>query len=205
MICATPHVWADHAVLIDELPSRVGALNAVLVARGIPVQVVTGRELAAPRAAGLSDDELRAISLGGSGRWLLIEPGAGPIDGALDDAVDALHARGMRCVIAHPERHAGADATERLAGLVARGALVQVAAALLVGHDAAPTILDWAGRGLVHLVASDAHSARAGRPAAVSAGLEALLSVPRLAPHLDWIARTAPHAVLAGRSVTSPF
>lgn len=205
VICATPHIRADHDVIIDELPARVNALNAALVARQIPVEVVTGGELAAPRAADLSDAELRAVSLGGSGRWILLEPGAGPMDDALDAVVDALHARGVRCVIAHPERHAGADAAERLAGLVARGALVQVTAALLVGHGAAPTILDWASQGLVHLVASDAHSAQFGRPAAVSAGLEALIGVPRLAPHLDWIARTAPRELLAGRSVTPPF
>lgn len=205
VICATPHIRADHDVIIGELPARVAALNAALVAQRIPVRVVTGGELAAPRAAGLTDAELRAVSLGGSGRWILLEPGAGPMGAALDAAVDALHERGVRCVIAHPERHAGADAAERLAGLVARGALVQVTAALLVGHGAAPTILDWAAQGLVHLVASDAHSAHVGRPAALSAGLEALAGVPRLRPHLDWIARAAPRAVLAGRSVTPPF
>lgn len=66
-------------------------------------------------------------------------------------------------------------------------------------------MLDWAARGLVHLVASDAHSARFGRPVAISAALAALGAVPRLAGHLDWIGRDAPRAILAGRPVSPPF
>lgn len=204
-ICATPHIHVDHDVVIDELASRVGGLNAAFDAAGYAVRVVTGGELSAPLSATLSDGELRAVSLGGTGRWILVEPGHGPMDDALDDVVDALHARGVCCVIAHPERHAGADAAARLHGLVERGALVQVTAAYLNGHGAAPTILDWAAQGLVHLVASDAHSARIGRPVAVADGLRALAGVPRLAPHVEWIAHEAPRAVLAGEAVTPPF
>lgn len=205
VIAATPHIRADHDVVIGELPARVAALNDVIARAGLDVTVVTGGEVAAPEAADLTDDELRAVSLGGAGRWILLEPGPGPMDDALDDAVDALHARGVRCVVAHPERHAGADAADRLAGLVARGALIQVTAAYLPAGDAAPTMLDWAARGLVHVVASDAHSSRFGRAATVSEGLAALERVPEVAPHLGWIARAAPRAILAGEDVTPPF
>lgn len=204
-ICATPHIHDDHDVVIEEIPAHVAVLNATLEAAEIAVKVVRGGELSAPLAPRLSDAELRAVSLGGGERWLLIEPAPGPMDDDLEAIVDHLHDRGLQCIIAHPERHAGADAQARLRALVERGCLVQVTAAFLVGHGAAPVILAWAEAGLVHLVASDAHSARAGRPVAVSEGLGALAAVPRLAPHLHWIAHEAPRAVLAGEAVSPPF
>lgn len=205
VIAATPHIRSDHDVVLDELPTRVAELNAAILSAGLAIKVVTGGEVAAPDCDRLTDDELRAVTLGGGGRWILLEPGPGPMDDALEATVDALHERDVRCVIAHPERHAGADAAERLAALVARGALVQVTAGYLPGGDAAPTMLDWAARGLVHVVSSDAHSARFGRTATVSEGLEALAGVPELAPHMDWIAREGPRAILAGEDVTPPF
>ena len=205
VLCATPHIRSDHDVVIDELPARVAALDDALRGAGIPVRVLSGGEVAAPLASELSSADLRAVSLGGSGQWILLEPAPGAMDGALEAVVEQLHGRGVRCVIAHPERHAGADAAQRLARLVARGALVQVTAALVADGDAAPTLLEWAAQGLVHLLGSDAHSARGGRPVALSAGLARLAQVPRVAPHVGWIAREAPLAVLAGRPVVVPF
>ena len=204
VICATPHIRDDHDVLIHELPERVAALNAALRAEGIPVIVERGGEVAAPLAPRLTDAELAGVTLGG-GEWILLEPAAGPMDDALQAEVDALHARGLRCLIAHPERHAGGDAGERLHALVNSGALVQVTAALLVGHPAAPTMLHWATQGLVHVVGSDAHSAQFGRPATVAEGLAELATVPEVLPHLEWMARTAPQAILSGVPLTSPF
>lgn len=204
-ICATPHIHVDHDVVIGEIEARVAVLNATLEAAGIPVTVVTGGELSAPLADRLTDAELRAVSLGGGGHWILVEPAPGPMDDALEAVVDHLHRRGVRCVIAHPERHAGADAAGRLRALVERGCLVQVTSAFLVGHGAAPVMLEWAEAGLVHLVSSDAHSARIGRPATVSTGLGALAVVPRIEAHMDWIAHEAPRAVLAGEPVLPPF
>jgi len=205
VVCATPHIRADHDVVVDELPARVSALNDAFAGAGIAVRVVTGGEVAAPLVDELSDADLRAVSLGGTGTWILLEPRPGVMDDALDATVARLHARGLRCVLAHPERHAGADAADRLAGLVARGVLVQATAALIADSDAAATMLDWAARGLVHLLGSDAHSARVGRPLALSAGLARLASVPLIAPHIAWVAHEAPRAVLDGRSVVAPF
>ncbi len=204
-ICATPHIRADHDVRIEHLPQRVAALNDALAEAGIAVTIVTGGELGAERFPALSDDDLRAISLGGGGKWILLEPRPGPMDDALEATVDALHGRGFRAVIAHPERHAGADAADRLAALVAQGALVQATVEFLYEGGAAPVLAQWAAAGLVHLVGSDAHTSRAGRPAAVSRGLGALLAVPAVSPHIDWVARDGPRAVIAGEDVTPPF
>jgi hypothetical protein len=66
-------------------------------------------------------------------------------------------------------------------------------------------LIDLAGHGLVHLLGSDAHSARAGRAVKLSHGLARLAEVECVAPHLDWVARDGPRAIIAGEDVTPPF
>jgi protein-tyrosine phosphatase len=204
-VCATPHVRHDHDVVIAELPERVSALEAELERRGVGVRIALGAEVAESALDGLDDAELRSATLGGGGRWLLLEPVPGPLSESLDAAVEALGRRGLRCVIAHPERHAHAELAAHLERLVGLGALVQVTAAFLEHEHAAPVILELAERGLVHLIGSDAHSARAGRPVALSAALAALRETGRVGPHVEWVANTAPAAILSGDDVAPPW
>ena len=205
VVCATPHIRHDHDVRIHELGGRVAELNEELGRRGVPVRIEPAGELAETTADGLSLDELQAISLGGGGRWLLVEPAPGPIGESLVHVVGLLRERGFRSVIAHPERHAADDIHERLAELVAEDALVQVTAAHLESGPASASMLELADTGLVHLLGSDAHSSRAGRPAQLSRALAALATVPALAGHLEWIAKDAPAAILRGEDVEPPF
>jgi tyrosine-protein phosphatase YwqE len=65
-------------------------------------------------------------------------------------------------------------------------------------------VLRLARDGLVHLLASDAHSSRAGRPLRLRAALSRLGEV--CSPEqLTWIAQTAPEAILRGEPITAPF
>jgi protein-tyrosine phosphatase len=204
-VCATPHIRHDHDVVIAELPERAAALNSQLRRRGVGVLVTTGGEVAEPTLARLDDDELRRVSLGAGGRWILVEPAPGVLSASLDAAVEDLGLRGFRSVIAHPERHAHGDLAEHLASLVGRGALVQVTAAMLEREEAAPLIVELAERGLVHLLGSDAHSSRAGRPVRLSRAFGVLAGVDALRPHLDWVTHEAPSALLRGEDVEPPF
>ena len=204
-VCATPHIRADHDVSIAELPDRVAEVNAALDAERLGLRVVTGGEVAESALPGLGDAELRAVSLGGGGRWILLEPAPGPIGETLLEAVERLALRGFGSVIAHPERHAGPDLAERLHDLVGAGALVQLTAALLEDRGAEEWLLGLAARGLVHLLASDAHSAAFGRPLELSRGFERLQAVGLVRPHLAWMARTAPAAIIRGHAVRPPF
>ena len=204
-VCATPHIRSDHDVVIAELPARVAEVNASLAAAGLALRVVTGGEVAEAALPGLGDEELRAVSLGGGGRWVLLEPAPGPIGDTLLDAVEGLVLRGFAAVIAHPERHAGADLAERLHDLTGAGALVQLTAALLEDPSTEDWLLGLAARGIVHLLASDAHSAAFGRPLELSRGFDRLRSVELVRPHLAWMATAAPAAILGGRRVRPPF
>jgi protein-tyrosine phosphatase len=205
VVCATPHIRHDHDVRIEQLELRTAELGAAVAAAGIPVRVRTGGEVAEPLLASLADDELRAISLGGGGRWLLVEPRAGPLGDDLHRAIGDLGARGFRAVIAHPERHAGPDLAARLHDLIEAGALVQFTAALLASGPAAASMRDLAARGLVHVLGSDAHSARAGRPLRIRDGLAVLAEIDPLREHIDWIASEAPAAILRGEDLVAPY
>jgi protein-tyrosine phosphatase len=204
LVCATPHIRHDHDVRIHELAGRVEEVNRELRDAGIEVRVITGGEVAETIVDHLDEDELDQVALGG-GRWILLEPAPGPLSASLDEAVDRLASRGRGSLIAHPERHLAEDLPERLAALVERGALVQVTAEPLLGEDTAPWMLELARRGLVHVVASDSHSARFGRPLRISDALDRLGEVESLRPHLEWISRAAPAAIVAGDDVEPPY
>lgn len=203
-VCATPHIRSDHDVRIAELPGRVAALRDELAARELPLRVIAGGEVSELALARMSDEELRAVALGG-GRWILLEPRGGPLSDSLDEAVAELESRGFHALVAHPERHLAEDMLGRLARLVDRGALVQATAAALERGPAVEGMRALAARGLVHVLATDAHSSHGGRPMRIAGGLEALRDVERVAPHLDWIARAAPEAIVSGEVPRPPF
>lgn len=161
-VVATPHV---HDVQVAELPERVAELQGALRREGVPIQLRCGGELAYDDLGALEQEELETIALGPAGRrWLLLEA---PFRGQADDvhgAADELRSRGFGVVVAHPERSAaflppggeGALRTE-----LAKGSRLQVNAGSLLGwygadvEDRARRLL---ARGLVHAIASDAHS-----------------------------------------------
>jgi len=204
-VCATPHIRHDHDVRIFELPDRLALVSDALRAHGCSVQVLPGGEVAETIVDHLSDDELHAVSLGASGTWILLEPAPGPLSDSLDATVRRLESRGFRSLVAHPERHLSHDLIDRLMGLVDAGALVQVTAATLAEHPASIGMRMLAEAGVVHVLGSDAHSARAGRPVDLTAGLAALAEIPAMRPHLGWISGQAPAAIVAGRDVVPPF
>jgi protein-tyrosine phosphatase len=206
LVCATPHIRHDHEVRTHELAERAAAVNTALADAGVAARVLTGGEVAAPVVEGLTDDELAQVALGGAhGGWVLLEPAPGQLDDGLDRAVVHLRDRGYRSLIAHPERHLAPDLPARLARLIAEGALVQATAAFFESEPTAPGMRELAALGLVHVLGSDAHSARAGRPVRLSGALERLAEVPALADHLDWIARDGPAAIVRGEHVVAPF
>lgn len=202
VVCATPHIRHDHVVRVAELPARLAALQRELCRRGLDVQIASGAEIAQTIAAGLSDIELRELSLGGGG-WVLIEPAPGPLGDELFELIDGLPARGVHAIVAHPERHAATDFEERLRELTSRGALIQWTAEFVASAAPGDLVLKYASAGLVHLLGSDAHSSRAGRPVRLAAGVARLRDV--CSPEqVAWIAEDAPRAILEGAEPLTP-
>ena len=205
-VCATPHIRHDHDVRIDEIEGRAADLRERARAAGGPGRGPARRRGGGDRGrAGSTTEELRRVALG-EGRWILLEPAPGPLSDSLERRVEQLAARGHRSLIAHPERHLAEDLAERLVRLVRQGALIQATADSSCATRLAPGMLALAERGLVHVLGSDAHSSRFGRPVRISAcarGPGAGWTLLR--PHLRWIARRRPAAIIAGGELETPF
>jgi protein-tyrosine phosphatase len=194
VVAVTPHVSARYPTTPARMRAALARVRTTLARAGVPLEAVAGGEVAVERLRDLDDEALRAFSLGGGGRFLLVEF---PSDGwppGLADRLAELAERGLDPVLAHPERNALVQAApQRLAGLVEAGALVQLTASSLLarrGEQArtARTLLD---SGLAHLVGGDLH--RPGSRAGLAPALAGL--PPGLA---RWLARDVPAALLAG-------
>jgi protein-tyrosine phosphatase len=205
VVCATPHIRHDHDVRIAELPSRVSQLQAELDSSRVAVRIASGGELAERSVPAISEQELAGVSLDGNG-WVLLEPAPGPLGDGILASVRTLANRGHGVVVAHPERHAGPDLLSRLHALADAGCLIQWTAAFVAASSSGGyegLLQTLAEEGLVHLLASDAHSSHAGRPLRLSDGVARLQDL--LSPdEVSWIVETAPAAVLRGELVERP-
>jgi protein-tyrosine phosphatase len=203
-VCATPHIRHDHDVRIEDLAGRVHGLNVRLEQELVAVKILQGGEVAETAVEGLSEEQLARVALG-EGSWILLEPAPGPLDDSLLRRVVYLAERGHRTIVAHPERHLSADMFERMEALIAEGALIQATADFFLREQMAKGMLAMAERGLVHVLSSDAHTVLGGRPLRISPALERLREVELLAPHIEWIAETAPNAIVCGEPLEPPF
>jgi protein-tyrosine phosphatase len=197
VLAATPHVRDDYPETTPDLMEE--RLAAVQEAAGTRLRLVPGgevdiAELDRPR------EELLRFALAGNPRYLLVEtPYWGwPLDFA--DRVFRLAAAGTRAVVAHPERNADVqERPELVEPLVAAGALLQVTAGSVdgrLGGRAQKTAKLLLERGVVHLIASDAHEASiraAGLSAAAAeVGDEALAR---------WLTVTVPGSIVDGHEL----
>lgn len=207
-MCATPHMMSRFPTLPARMRDAVDALRARLAQEAVPLEVLSGGEIALPYLPRLGPDDLAAATLGGGGRWLLIEmPFRGPPMG-LAEALTRLEFQGLGAVLAHPERSEWVQRSpDRLHELVGRGALVQLTASSFLG-ESGPRARDVARAllrgGLAHLLASDAHSPDR-RPPGLGAGLQAAAAAVRVEPEaLEWMVREGPALVIAGQAVRPP-
>ena len=179
----------------DLVPARA-ALAERLAAEGVELELLAGAEIAPDRLPGLDDDDLRALTLGG-GPYLLLECPLSPVAAGMELVVADLQRRGFGVLLAHPERSPSLQREPGLLGaLVERGALAQVTTGSLTGRfgeRARRASEEMLRRGLVHVLASDAHDV-VERPPDLRATGDAL--DPR---HAEWMTSAAPGAIVAGR------
>jgi protein-tyrosine phosphatase len=206
-VVATPHVSERYPTSAARMAEGVAAVGAAAREEGIAVDVLCGAEIALDRCLALDDDELHALRLG-DGPYLLVEAPLSPAAGDADPIVQTLLERGLRLVLAHPERcPAFQREPERLAAHVAAGVLCSVTSGALTGgfgepaRRAAVTML---GAGLVHNVTSDAHDAHRRPPDLRSALQRASATTPGLAERAGWLTQDVPAAIVAGRRPPPP-
>ena len=206
MAC-TPHVAAKYPNRASTIHPAVAALRRDLDVAQVALEIVAGAEISTDVIDALDDEELRLLSLNGSG-WLLVEaPFAGwPL--RLPKLVSELEIRGFRVVIAHPERaEAIQHNPDRLRDLVGRGALVQSNGSSFLGDHGrrvTQTAQLLLGNGLIHVLASDAHSANWRPPGVGDAKAVAARALGVWPEDLDWMVNEGPRLILDGGVVRPP-
>jgi protein-tyrosine phosphatase len=202
-IACTPHVYPG---LYDneagDIRRRVASLQSQLDAAGVPLRLVAGADahLTPDLTDRLAGD--RVPTLHGS-RYFLLEPPHHVAPPRFEDTVRAMLRRGFVPLITHPERLQWIEGRhavfERLA---LAGAWLQLTAGSLTGRFGrrarywAERLLD---RGLVHVLATDAHGARDRPPLLAEASQRAARWVGT--EEADRLVRGRPQAVLDDRCV----
>lgn len=162
-IVATPHVLRGSWVN-DDPAARDALIVRLNAALGGQPRVVAGCEY------WLSASAPQLLDLGAKSpltplnrsRYLLVEMPPNAVPPCTEAVFHEFAIAGVVPVIAHPERNiALAQDPERLEALVDRGARTQITASSLTGlfgKSAQAAAKEFLKRGLVHAVASDAHS-----------------------------------------------
>jgi protein-tyrosine phosphatase len=195
VMAATPHVRPDYPTTPDQMEAGVREVRAALAAERIPLDLLSGAEIALEMLGRLFDDELRRFGLGGNPRYLLLEtPYLGWPPG-IAEMFFRLQVRGFRIVLAHPERNSEVQARpELLRPLVEAGALMQLTAASLDGRLGArphKTALRLIAMECAHLVASDAHA-----PTVRRVGMTGAVEVIGDRALAGWLSTQIPEAIV---------
>ena len=207
MVC-TPHMGHRYPETTGRtIQAAVAALANELRRAEIPLEVAAGAELTVEVVRELNDRELLDASLGQRG-WLMIES---PFEGwpiRLAQMIAVLEIRGFRVIIAHPERaEAIQHSPDRLRDLVGRGALVQSnASSILGGHGrlVTQTVENLMRNELIHVFASDAHSAQWRPPGLEEARARAARLIGVWPQELEWMINDGPKQILSGGQVRPP-
>ncbi|MBO9531363.1 MAG: hypothetical protein J7513_00110 [Solirubrobacteraceae bacterium] len=192
-VAATPHRTVRFATPLHELTARFDALQRLLAAHEVPLQVLTGSEVAVDALLDMPETELQALRLGGTGP-LLVELPQREVGGDPTWIVHDLLKRGVPVLLAHPERIPFFQADyASLRALVDAGAHAQVTAGAFTGRygrTAQQAALDMLDGGLVDVIASDAHHAD--------------LRPPELESARRWLAEHRPSAAFDDLAVHTP-
>ncbi len=167
-VIATPHHLGAYRTNDGRtIRARTAHLQEFLNQRNVDLRVLPGAEV---RIEPDLVERIRTgeiMSLADRGRYVLLELPHDvylPIERLLDD----LGRAGLSGVLAHAERNMGIMAQPSLAeSLVAAGCLLQVTAGSIMGTfgpRVEATALHLIRQGIVHFVATDAHSSKSRRP-----------------------------------------
>src|ERR1700752_4278875 len=102
-VVATPHVSVRYPNDAARIAEAAGELTEQLRVKEVPLEGVSGAEIALSRLIDLDAAELARLALGG-GKWLLVEPPFSATASGLDELVFELVQAGHRVILAHPER-----------------------------------------------------------------------------------------------------
>jgi protein-tyrosine phosphatase len=205
VIVATPHNMPGmFETGLERIKQSAAALQDAIATREVPVKLVLGQEITfQPDMLGkLEREELLTI---GETPYFLFEFPPYFVPPAARTFVFEARLQGYFPILAHPERNQQLQNDMELVGhFVEGGALMQVTASSVFGRlgdvvqESARTMLR---EGLVHFIATDAHSFRFG-PGDMRQAVEAAATVIGESAAGDLV-EANPAAVIEGRPLTS--
>jgi protein-tyrosine phosphatase len=145
----------------NQVIEMVGVLNEKTKAENIPLKILPGMEV------GMTDNLIellnnRSVLTLGGGSHILLESPFTSMPYKIEELIVRLKHIGITTILAHPERCQEVQSNpKRLESMVESGALIQITSSSLLGHfGLKPKVCaTWIARhGLIHLIASDAHS-----------------------------------------------
>ncbi len=161
-VVATPHA---HHANPEQIVDGVARLNALAASAGIDVEILAGSEVRIGADLVERFEAGKLVTINGT-RHMLLELSLAHewrIE-VVEKVIDKLQNAGLQPILAHPERYPFIIIEPQIIErFVARGVPMQINALSLSGYHSqasqrtARTLLD---NGMVHIVASDAHSAR---------------------------------------------
>lgn len=166
---ATPHKGtASYDPPSGTIRNVARELRQRLADEGIALELLVGCELAATSDIKALSATGQIISLGDSGRFLLIElPFTGHL-GSMQQQFFDLEIAGYKIVLAHPERSMACQRDPKLLStLHDRGYWVQLNAGSLAGSQGRRIrnlCIGWLREGVVDVIASDGHDSMARKP-----------------------------------------
>jgi protein-tyrosine phosphatase len=206
-IVATPHCkegfyFNDR----EKVHKEVDRLRARLSAEGLGIRLEPGAEVHICPDLVQRVADGRAPTLLDNGRTLLLELSLSQYPVELENLVFELKLAGLEVVFAHPERiRYFQDDLSRYEAVVHQGAVGQITTGSLLGvfgSEIAEVSEEMMVKGLVHVLATDAHNVR-GRPPLLSDALEvAIEQVGELRAMA--MVNDAPRALIEGRSPELP-
>jgi len=206
-VVATPHAvpgttWMPGP---EEIKSKLAGLNQAIAKNGIKLKVLPGMEIALdPNIADLLDNG-KVQALAGTS-YVLIEPPFQRLPLAWEQAFFNVLSKGLKVLLAHPERCAQLAAQPELCDkLIESGVYFQVNWDSFLGHHGRTTqkmAIYLATRGYIHCLATDSHDAKSRNAIQVrrTAGTIKELMGPRT---LHLISRENPARVMRNEALKS--
>jgi protein-tyrosine phosphatase len=207
-IVATPHALDGvYDVPLAEITQGVASFRELLSTRGLDLRVCVGADI--HLSPGIAD-KIKTGDVGtinNTGKYFLLELPPQTIPSGVKEEIFALKMQGVTPIITHPERHpAILRDMNLLYDFIAMGALSQITAMSLTGEfgeSVQRCSQELLKHRLVHVIASDAHSADSRPPLLSRAVNEAaeLTGSDLLAASL---VNDIPAKILAGKPVEIP-
>jgi len=202
-IVATPHTLGIHLNNVRSVEKSIAGLADAFSINGINLRLIPGADV--PLSAGLMDKIKggEAGTINNNMKYILLELPSYTVPPRVKDLIFDLKMNGITPVITHPERNLMIQQNAGIVyDLVIMGALCQITAMSITGdfgeipRKSAAILLE---RRLVHVIASDAHSADY-RPPLLSKAVEAAANILGNYEEAERMVRDVPAAIIAGNT-----